>query len=55
MGWKDKLVYFEVKQFGMNFNVDRKGREILHTMTKQLCGYKMQSYFERKKLKGSNK
>jgi hypothetical protein len=52
---KDELVFFEDGKFGMNFNVDPQDQKILHEMTSQICEYKMQSYFERKKSKGFNK
>lgn len=45
---KDELVYFDGKQFGMNFTVDIGDEEILHQMTFEICEYKLQAYFERK-------
>lgn len=45
---KDHLIYFEDDQFGLNFPVKEKDEKILHDMTRQICEYKMQVYFERK-------
>ncbi|GAB3802237.1 DEAD/DEAH box helicase family protein [Virgibacillus kimchii] len=48
---KDGLVYFENNRFGMNFSVEPEDQEVLHEMTRQICAYKMQIYFERKSMK----
>lgn len=45
---RDGLVYFENNEFGMNFEVEKADEAILHQMTRQICEYKMQVYFERK-------
>ena len=45
---KDGLVTFDGENFAMNFTVESEDEDILHEMTRQLCEYKMQVYFERK-------
>lgn len=45
---KDGLVAFDGSKFGMAFEVEKKDEQILYVMTKQICEYKMQVYFERK-------
>ena len=45
---KDGLVSFDGENFRMNFEVDTKDEKILHIMTRQICEYKVQVYFERK-------
>ncbi|MFD2043086.1 DEAD/DEAH box helicase family protein [Ornithinibacillus salinisoli] len=47
-GGKDELVFFDGERFGMNFDVEEKDQDILHEMTRQICEYKLQVYFERK-------
>ncbi|WP_156035964.1 DEAD/DEAH box helicase family protein [Virgibacillus halodenitrificans] len=49
---KDGLVFFKDGKFGVNFIVNVEDQEILHRMTGEISGYKMQWYFERKS-KGS--
>lgn len=44
----DELVFFDGENFGMKFEVEKKDEKILHMMTRQICEYKMQTYFERK-------
>src|SRR5699024_8477047 len=46
---KDELVYFDDNWFGINFEVDERNRNVVHAMTSEVCEYKMQVYFERKK------
>lgn len=48
---KDGLVFFEDGKFGVDFAVDSGDQKILHGMTEEICEYKMQWYFERKKNK----
>lgn len=45
---EDGLVAFDGDNFGINFNIKEKDEAIIHMMTRQLCEYKMQVYFERK-------
>jgi len=45
---KDNLIYFEEDEFSLNFQIAEKDENILHDMTRQICEYKMQIYFERK-------
>lgn len=52
---KDGLVSFDGENFRMNFEVDTKDEKILHIMTRQICEYKMQVYFERKGYEEKNK
>lgn len=47
---KDGLVSFDGENFEMTFEVEKSEQEILHMMTRQICEYKMQVYFERKSL-----
>lgn len=44
----DNLVSFDDGIFKINFAVGKEDEAILHSMTKQICDYKMQTYFERK-------
>nr|WP_223280503.1 DEAD/DEAH box helicase family protein [Virgibacillus halodenitrificans] len=46
---KDDLIFFKNGKFGVNFTVNVEDQEILHGMTGEICDYKMQGYFERKK------
>ncbi|MUV37644.1 DEAD-box ATP-dependent RNA helicase 13 [Lentibacillus sp. JNUCC-1] len=46
---KDGLIRFEDGQFQINFTVDIEDQEVLHEMTQEICAYKIQWYFERKK------
>lgn len=45
---KDGLMFFDGENFGVKFEIDKKDEQILHSMTRQICEYKMQVYFERK-------
>lgn len=44
----DGLVFFDGGKFGINFEIEKKHEKILHMMTRQICEYKLQTYFERK-------
>lgn len=49
----DGLVFFDGERFGINFEVNKEDERILHMMTRQICEYKLQTYFERKGYKKS--
>lgn len=45
---KDQLIFFDGKNFGVNFEINKPDESLLHMITRQICEYKMQVYFERK-------
>ncbi|HLQ84480.1 MAG TPA: DEAD/DEAH box helicase family protein [Pseudogracilibacillus sp.] len=45
---KHNLLYFEQNKFGLTFDIEREDREIVHAFTKQICEYKLNTYFEKK-------
>ncbi|WP_156965202.1 hypothetical protein [Pontibacillus litoralis] len=48
------LIEFDGQKFALTIDVSMKGAQLLHEMTRQICEYRLHSYFERKSQSRNN-
>ncbi|HLQ74259.1 MAG TPA: hypothetical protein VK125_08510 [Bacillota bacterium] len=45
---KYNLIYFKDNKFGLTFMIEENDQEVVYDFTKQICEYKLNTYFENK-------